>query len=241
MGRAITSYVEPSNCITRLLTIITIFIAVQTICMSVIIYGVYTAYDRHKHDLNAIGSVPWADMASQLSEQYLAMDKNAINNILVNSKNLTHKANLLVHTKGDRIAENFHDISRKTLDNVDMIDIVRKMLQSLNSPIEELNSLLNHDNTMNIKDIINVIQELSHKMDNLELNELIHVVKQLLEKLLKDLSPETMVQISSIVHKIDSLMNNNNTKLIHDLAEDADHTVRSVNRLFTLFKPINKK
>ena len=122
-----------------------------------------------------------------------------------------------------------------------MIDIVRKMLQSLNSPIKELNSLLNHDNTMNIKDIINVIQELSHKMDNLELNELIHVVKQLLQKLLKDLSPETMTQISSIVHKIDSLMNNNNTKLIHDLAEDADHTVRSVNRLFTLFKPINKK
>ena len=85
------------------------------------------------------------------------------------------------------------------------------------------------------------IQELSHKIDNLEMRELIHVVKQLLEKLLKDLSPETMVQISSIVHKIDSLMNNNNTKLIHDLAEDADHTVRSVNRLFTLFKPINKK
>ena len=241
MGRSITTYVEPSSCITRLLTIITMLIALQTASMSVIIYGVYTAYDRHKHDLNAIGAVPWGEMATQLSEQYMTMDKHAISHIIKNSKNFTHKANLLVHTKGDRIADNFHVLSEKTLNNIDIIDITRNMIQSLDSPVKEINRLLSHENTGDIKDIIKVMQVLSHKIDKLELNELITLITQLAQKLMKDLSPETMVQISSIVKKIDSLMNEENNKLMHDLAEDADHTAQSINRIFSIFKTFNKK
>lgn len=233
-------YLEPSNCITRLLTIITVLISLQTISMTIIIYGIYTVYDNHRHDLKALGSVPWGEMARQISEQYMSMDKNAINNIITNSNNLTQKANLLVHTKGDKMADNFHTLSLKTLSNMDLFDITRTLLIDLKNPIHEINGLLNKDNTANIKDIIDLLRSLTGKLDDIQLNELIKTVTDLAQKLMKDLSPETMAQITSIVQKVDSLINEENTKLIHDLADDADHTVQSVNKLFSIFDK-NKK
>lgn len=230
-----------TTCITRLLTIITVLICVQTLSMSVIIYGVYTAYDRHRGDLMAIGNVPWAAMANDLREGYATLDKNTIQTIITNSHNLTQKANILIHTRADSLVENFHTMSVKGIQNMDIVDIVRKMVYTLQSPVKEINDLLDNDSTGDLKETIKLAKDISEKIDEMKLNDLINTMISLGQKMVKELKPEMLQEITSIVHKVDMLINKKNNKLVHDLAEEADHTVHAVNRLFELFKPINKK
>lgn len=229
------------DCVTRLLTIITVFIAIQTISLGVIIYGVYTAYDRHKHDLNALGSVPWGDMANDLKSQYLHMDKNAINNIIKNSHNMTHKANLLVHTHGESIAEEINAVTKKASDNTDIIDLIRKMVYEVDKPIKEISDLISHQNMINIKEIVSTIANLTSKLDEIQLNKLVNIVIEILQKIMKDFTPETIQHISEVIKKMDSLMSEENNQLFHSLAEDTDHTVQSVNKLFKIFESVSTK
>jgi len=232
---------QSNTCVTRLLTMITLFLGIQTVSMSIIIYSIYSIYDTHRHDLNAIGAVPWGDMANNLKEHYMSMDMDTINNIIDNSNNVTLKANLMMHTQGDEIFNNFHEISKKVSKNSDMIDMTRRIIYKINQPVENVRSLLNNDNTGDIKDTIKLAKDISKKIDKFKLNELINALIDLSKKFIDSMTPEMLKEVSSIVHKIDGLMNENNNKLVHDLAEDADHTVQSVNKLFGLFKTINKK
>lgn len=232
---------ESNPCVTRLLTIITLFLGVQTVSMSIIIYSIYSIYDTHRHDLNAIGAVPWGEMANKLKSHYMSMDMNTINNIIDNSNNLTLKANLMMHTQADEMMTNFHSLSKKASKNSDMIDMTRNIIYRINQPVENVRSLLNNDNTGDIKDTIKLAKDISKKIDRLKLNELINTFIDLSKKFIDSMTPEMLKELSSIVHKIDGLMNNHNNKLVHDLAEDADHTVQSVNKLFDIFKNINKK
>lgn len=234
-----TYHLETPSCITQLLTIITILISIQTISMSVIIYGIYTAYDTHKHDLRALGAVPWGDMAQDFSSQYKSIDKDAISNIIKNSFNVTQKANLLVHTKADRIVNNLQNVSEKSLKSITMIDTIGNMIHELERPIKTISSFINKNNTRDMKDIIKNTQLLIYKLDTLEADKLIEICIELGKKIISNLSPDNMRKIISIVDKVDKLINEENTKLIHDLADDADHTVQSVNKLFKMFQ--NKK
>lgn len=231
-----TYHLESSNCITRLLTAITILIFIQTISVCVIIYGVYTAYDTHKHDLNALGAVPWGDMAEDFSNQYNSIDKNAVSNIIKNSFNITQKANLLVHTKAEHIIDNLHNVSEKSLQSITMIDMVDNMIHELKRPIKTISSFINKDNTHDMKDIIQGIQLLIHKLDRLQVEKFINLCIELGKKIIGNMTPTNMAKMVSIVDKIDKLINEENTKLIHDLADDADHTVQSVNKLFKMFQ-----
>lgn len=231
-----TYHLEAPSCITQMITIITILISIQTISMSVIIYGIYTAYDTHKHDLHALGAVPWGDMADDFSNQYKSIDKHAISNIIKNSFNMTQKANLLVHTKADKIVNNLDNVSETS---VKTVGYAIKMMQELEDPIKTINSFVNIDNTHDMKDIIKNTQLLIHKLDELQIKNLVNTCIELGKQLIGNLSPTNMGKILSIVNKIDKLINKENTKLIHDLADDADHTVQSVNKLFKMFQ--NKK
>lgn len=231
-----TYHLEAPSCITQLITIITILISIQTISMSVIIYGIYTAYDTHKQDLHALGAVPWGDMALDFSNQYKSIDKNAISNIIKHSLNMTQKANLLVHTKADKIVNNLDNASETS---VISIGYVRTMIRDLEDPIKRINGFVNKDNTHDMKDIIKNIQQLLHKLDDLQIEKLVNICIELGKKLVSNLTPTNIGKIISIVDKIDNLINKENTKLIHDLADDADHTVQSVNKLFKMFQ--NKK
>lgn len=231
-----TYHLEAPSCITQLITIITILISIQTISMSVIIYGVYTAYDTHKHDLHALGAVPWGDMAQDFSNQYNSIDKHAIASIIKNSFNMTQKANILVHTKADKIVNNLDNVTQTSLKS---IGDVTKMIHDLEDPIKTITSFVNKDNTHDMKDIIKNTQLLIHKIDDLQIENLVNICIELGKQLVGNLSPTNMAKMISIVDKIDKLINKENTKLIHDLADDADHTVQSVNKLFKMFQ--NKK
>ena len=149
---------------------------------------------------------------------------------------MTQKANILVHTKADKIVNNLDNVSQTSLKS---IGDVTKMIHDLEDPIKTITSFVNKDNTHDMKDIIKNTQLLIHKIDDLQIENLVNICIELGKQLVGNLSPTNMAKMISIVDKIDKLINKENTKLIHDLADDADHTVQSVNKLFKMFQ--NKK
>ncbi len=126
--------------------------------------------------------------------------------------------------------------AEKSLQSITMIDMVDNMIHELKRPIKTISSFINKDNTHDMKDIIQGIQLLIHKLDRLQVEKFINLCIELGKKIIGNMTPTNMAKMVSIVDKIDKLINEENTKLIHDLADDADHTVQSVNKLFKMFQ-----
>jgi hypothetical protein len=229
------------KCTNRLLMLIFIAIALQTILVVGLAVGLYIAYDNHKDTFHELGAVPWGNMAQDLKSQYMNMDKDAVNEIISNSKNLTQKANLLVHMHADTVATDVNILTKKAVQNTDLIDVVRTMLYDMKKPINELVQLIDRKNTIDIQSIREMLLKFTSKLDAMQLNRLLGLVETLLKHLEESLTPETFKEIGDIIDKIDGFMNNENSKLVHDLAEDADHSVKSINKLFSLFENVNKR
>lgn len=229
------------KCTNRLLTMILVAISIQTILFIGLALGLYMAYDTHKHDLNALGAVPWGDMADDLKEQYLTMDKHAINDIIKNSKNLTNKANILVHNHGETIATDAVTITSKAAKNTDLIDTVRKIIFDVQKPVTELGKLINHDNTVDIHTIIKTIKHLSSQMDNIQVKKIADTVLALLKKIMNGLTPDALKSIEKLLRQLNEALKNENINTMHTLAEDTDKSIKSINSFLNLIGNINKK
>lgn len=228
------------KCTNRLLLMIFLSITIQTFITCGVGIGLYIAYDNHRSDLNELGSVPWGDMANDLKSQYLNMDKNALNDIIKNSKNITHKANLLVHTHVETLAEDVSEITGKVKDNTDLFDVARVMMYDLKKPIAEAVKLIDHKNTMDLKEMRSILKKLVTQMDAIQINKLIVLIEDVLQGMKDNITPETISDIVNMIDKLNKAFNNKNTKLVHDLAEDADNSVKSINKLFSLFESVKK-
>lgn len=224
------------KCTNRLLIMIFVSLTLQTIIAIGLGAGLYMAYDNHRDDLNQLGAVPWGAMANDLKSQYMQMDKNAVSDIMKNAKNLTEKANTLVHTHGEDISSDLNTLTTKAVRNVDMVDMVRKMMLDVNKPLSEIVKLIDHKNTVDIKKLRETLLDFVTELDALHINKLILLSEELVEQLKTSLSPETIQDIGEIIDKANKLMNTENSKLVHDLAADADSSVRSINKLFSIFK-----
>lgn len=229
------------KCTNRLLTMVLVAISIQTILFVGLTLGIYMAYDTHKHDLNALGAVPWGDMADDLKEQYLTMDKHAINDIIKNSKNLTNKANILIHSHGETIATDAVTITSKAAKNTDLIDTVRKIIFDVQKPVNELGKLITHDNTMDIHTLIKTIKHISSQIDNIQVKNIADTVLALLKKLLNGLTPEALKSIETLLKQLNEALKNDNIHTIHTLAEDTDKSIKSINNFLNLIGNINKK
>lgn len=229
------------KCTNRLLTLILVAISIQTILFIGLALGLYMAYDTHKHDLNALGAVPWGDMADDLKEQYLSMDKNAINDIIKNSKNLTNKANMLVHNHGDVIASDAMSITSKAAKNTDLIDVTRKILFDIQKPVKELGKLITHDNTVDIHTLIKTIRHISSQIDNIEVRKLADTILALLKKILNGLTPDALKSVEQLLKQLNEALKNENINTMHTLAEDTDKSIKSINSFLNLIGNINKK
>ena len=215
-----------SPCITRLLGVITILLTLQTIFVSVIIYGVYNVYDTHKHDLKAIGKVPWGDMAQKITDQYMSMDVNTFNDILKDSKNATHKANLFLHSDVEQTMQDIDVITKKSLHT----------LESIQAPIKQITAVLSTDNSEHITDIIGLLRSISSRMDQLNIEKFVNTLVFIANILKENTSKENIKHIYSIIYKMDSIMTKKNNKLVHDIVEDTDHTIRSVHKILDVFQ-----
>ena len=58
--------------------------------------------------------------------------------------------------------------------------------------------------------------------------------------MLSQLTPGALQDVQDIIDKLNKFMSNENTKLVHDLAEDADSSVKSINKLFHMFGSVKK-
>lgn len=230
-----------NKCTNRLLSMIFVAISMQTILFIGIAVGIYVAYDNHRGDLNALGDVPWGDMANDLREQYLSMDKNAINDILSNSKNLTSKANLLVHSHAEIIATDTMKITSKAADNTDLVDTVRKIIFDVQKPVDQLKLLINEENTINIKMLINTIKHFTEQLNEIEIKQLSDSIVKLIQKVLEGLNAEALQSLNTLLNELNMALKGDNIKLVHTLAQDTDKTIHSINGLIDLLGTLNKK
>lgn len=229
------------KCTNRILSLILIAISIQTILFIGLALGFYMAYDTHKSDLNALGAVPWGDMADDLKEQYLSMDKNAINDIIKNSKNLTNKANMLVHHHGETIAFDAMEITSKAAKNTDLIDVARKILFDVQKPVNEIGKLVNHENTVDIHTVVKTIKHLSLQLESIEVKQLVDTLITLLKKLMDNLTPDALKSIETLLKQLNEALKNENINTMHSLAEDTDKSIKSINSFLNLIGNLNKK
>ena len=230
-----------NRCSNRLLTMIFVAISLQTILFIGVAVGLYMAYENHRGDLNALGDVPWGDMASDLREQYLSMDKNAINDILTNSKNLTSKANLLVHSHAVTIAADTMKITSKAADNTDLVDTVRKIIFDVQKPVDQLKLLINEENAVSINTLITTVKHFTEQLDEIELKQLTDNIVKLIQKVLDGLNAEALQSLNTLLNELNLALKGENINLVHTLAQDTDKTVQSINGLIDLLGTLNKK
>lgn len=228
------------RCTNRLLLMIFISIAIQTIIYIGIGIGLFVVYDTHRHDINQLGSVPWGDMARDIKTTYLNMDKNAINDILTNSKNLTQKANLLIHTRGDPMLNKIDTVVAKAVRNTDLLDTAREIMYDTKKPLKEIVQLIDHSMTIDVKQIKYYLLQITKEMETIKVNKMIASISKIFKQVEASMTKENMDELTSFLHKFNHLLSQENTKLVHDLAEDADHSVQSINRLFKLFDTVKQ-
>lgn len=199
------------KCTNRLLMIIVVIISLQFFIFGALLIGIASFYEDNKEVVVAVSSMPWQSMANTVSEEYGLMDKKAFNKILDNTKNLTTNADLLVALHATPIAEEAHEVTTKAKGNVDLIDTVRKLIFTIQKPILEASNLVDHEQTVNIKTIIDIAKKILMKMDDMK--------------------------ISDIAKKLDAFLSTENMSLIKTLAKDSDKLTKDAD---VTFNNVNK-
>lgn len=200
------------KCTNRLLMVIVVIMSLQFFIFGALMIGIASFYEDNKEVVVAVSSMPWQSMANTVSEEYAVMDKKAFNKILDNAKNITTNADLLVSLHATPMAEEAHEVTTKAKGNVDLVDTVRKLIFTLQKPIEEASKLVTHEETVNIKTIISIAKQLLVKMDELKMIEIA-------DKLNKFLSKENMSLMETLAKDSDKM------------TKDADETFKNINRM----------
>lgn len=199
------------KCTNRLLMIIVVIMSLQFFIFGALLVAIASFYEDNKEVVVAVSSMPWQSMANTVSEEYAIMDKKAFNKILDNTKNITTNADLLVSLHATPMAKEAHEVTTKAKGNVDIFDTVRKLIFTLQRPIEEASKLVTHEQTVNIQTIISIARQLLSKIDELKITE--------------------------IVGKIDKFLSKENMSLIKTLTKDSDKMTKDAD---VTFKNINK-
>jgi len=173
--------------------------------------------------------------------QYMSIDKNAINVILKNSKNLTHRANILVHTHGYKILSDIDKASSKVAKNTDLVDSVRKIVYDIQQPLTQIKNVVTYENSVDVKKTLNQVSEIVGKINAIEVNRLIGVVIEFLEKIMKSMSPEMVKELVFIADKFNAFVSNDNTEKMENIVHDTDESMKSFTRIIDLFSKVPKQ
>jgi hypothetical protein len=219
-----------TNCILKGILLCTAFQA--TIVSILVIFAVVTVSD-HAPTIQKLSSIHWADIAQDISNRYMSMDKDSLNVILRDTKNFTARAKHIVNEDGSRI---FADLSKTTTtvaNNIDILAITRKMLY-------DLTPLINKDNSVDLKDSIDKVHNIVKRLDLVHINEFISVLTQFLKKTTSSMSPELLKELRFIATEFRQFVADDNTKVIKGIAKDTDDSLKNFNRLVNAFATLRK-
>ena len=220
---------DPQHTTNRLLKWLIAFAGIQ---LSLLLIGsslLVISLSENAPTIKKLGSIPWADIANDVTQQYQSMDKNALNQIISNSQNFTTRANYLVHHHGNRIVGGILQATSKISNNLDLVDVVRKLLY-------DLTPLINKDNSVDLKKTIDKLHSIADKVEPIDVNRFIAVLTTFLSKASNSMSPELLKELRFLSHEFRHFVDANNTKLIKNIVEDTDVSLKNFNKLMDIVK-----
>lgn len=212
---------------------ILLFTAIQAAIIAMLgIFAVITV-SEHAPTIQKLNSIHWGDIAQDISNRYMSMDKDSLNVILRDTKNFTARVKHIVNKDGSRIFSDLSKTTAKVANNVDILDITRKMLY-------DLTPLINKDNSVDLKDSIDKVHQIVKRLDAVHVNEFIAVLTQFLKKATSSMSPELIKELRFIASEFHQFVADDNTKVIKGIAKDTDDSLKNFNRLVNAFATLKK-
>lgn len=212
---------------------ILLFTALQAMIISILgVFAVVTV-SEHAPTIQKLSSIHWGDIAQDISNRYMSMDKDSLNVILRDTKNFTARAKHIVNKDGSRIFADLSKTTTKVANNVDILDITRKMLY-------DLTPLINKGNSVDLKDSIDKVHQIVKRLDVVNVNEFIAVLTQFLKKATTSMSPELLKELRFIASEFRQFVADDNTKVIKGIAKDTDDSLKNFNRLVNAFSTLRK-
>lgn len=217
----------------RLLAWILVFSAIQCTIIAFFSSMTVVTISDHAPTIQKLGSIQWGDIASDITQRYLDMDKDSINNIIKDTKNFTVQAKNIVSKNGAQIFSDLSRTTRKVSKNVDILDIVRKMLY-------DLTPLINKGNSIDLKATIDKAHAIINKVDAIHINKFITALTAFLEKSTNTMSPEVFKELKFIAAEFHAFLEAENTNLVKNIAKDTDDSLKNFNRLIDAFSRLKK-
>jgi len=219
-----------TNCILAWILVFTVIQAIFIVSLGV--FATITVTE-HTPTLQKLGSIQWGDIAQDISNRYMSMDKDALNTILRDTKNFTSRANHIVNKDGSRIFSDLSKTTTRVANNIDLLNIVRKMLY-------DLTPLINKSNSVDLKDTINKVHAIVKRVDAVRVNDFIAVLTQFLKKVTLSMNPELLKELRFIAGEFRQFVAVDNTNIIKGIAKDTDESLKTFNRLVDAFAKLRK-
>lgn len=175
-----------------------------------------------------------------INTEYRKMDKTAVHAILKNTNNVTHTANMLVQEHGVDIVNDAHKVSKRAAANSVVIDTVGRAVNLIREPVDEIHKLITHNNSVNLQSALAQADRILGKVDSIEVNRLITVVIQFLQKINDGMNPKTIQELKYIAEKFNDFSSESNQKVIDNIVHDTDESMKNLNHIIDIFSNIKK-
>jgi len=221
-----------------------VFAAVVQMLMTSIAFGVgIDVYNRvnAKYPELLETSKQVGEIIKGINTEYHKMDKSAVHAILKNTKNVTYTANMLVQEHGVDIVNDAHKVSRRAAANSVVIDTVGQAIELIREPVGEIHKLITHNNSINLQAALTQADRVLGKVDAIEVNRLITVVIQFLQKINDGITPESIKELKYIAEKFNDFSSETNKKTINTIVHDTDESMRNLNRIIDVFSSMKSK
>jgi hypothetical protein len=180
------------------------------------------------------------EIIAGINTEYHKMDKSAVHAILKNTKNVTYTANMLVQDHGIDIVNDAHKVSKLAAANSVVIDTVGQAIELIRDPVSEIHKLITHNNSINLQTALAQADRVLGKVDAIELNRLITVVIQFLQKINDGMNPTTIQELKYIAEKFNDFSSESNQKVIDHIVHDTDESMKNLNHIIEIFSNVKK-
>lgn len=238
-----TRFPGESTCYRRCVALGVFAVVVQMLMTSIAVgvgIDVYNRINAKYPDLLET-SKQVGEIIKGINTEYHKMDKSAVHAILKNTNNVTHTANMLVQEHGVDIVNDAHKVSKRAAANSVVIDTVGQAIELIREPVDEIHKLITHNNSINLQEALAQADRVLGKVDAIEVNRLITVVIQFLQKINDGITPETIKELKYIAEKFNEFSSETNKKTINTIVHDTDESMRNLNRIIEVFSNMKSK